>query len=208
MEKPVNPIDFLEFLAEFGISKERNMSEFISRHFYNAWTKENKITADEDKAVQFLMLLKRKEYVSFDLGRLSNIHNWYKENHPSTHDKPFWFDTYPVMGNITLIGLDYLNQNRLNSSIVTANAISSDNSKTQTDILKGQRKYLYLTTFFTACTLGIAIFTFISDNSKERLRKQLQAQTQQLHTLQIELSRTMNLELQEKEAKKTLPKKN
>jgi hypothetical protein len=121
-------------------------------------------------------------------------------------NESIWFDDTHFEVWVTVTGLDYLNQYYLRQSNFTVNDKLGSNTEKQTIILNSQKKYLYLTAFFTACTLVISVLMFISDKSKDELQSQVQLQAQQVHNLQIKLSHATNLPFQKPEAKKTVPK--
>lgn len=203
---------YLELLEEFeptGLSSRKSLSPFMESHFkkpplsdVDTWYRNN---AD---AQLFLSNVSHTGHFSFDDSETYHI----GYNHTTGEYR--WYDIVNIHARITIEGLEYLEKHKTNQ-IITDNSthqIKTLDKQTailreQTTILGNQRKYLYLTAFLTACTLGIAFFNFISDNSKTQLKQQLQEQTKQIHTLQIELSQAMNLHFEELKAKKTSPKK-
>ena len=200
MSKP--KIDYqlalLEFLNEVGITQQRNISDFIKSNFDKPTVR---ISNSDDIAVRFLQELLGRGYIAYNIGALSHINEWSKSTEPEPVELRLWFDDIEVYGNITFGGLEYLTQQTLNKSIIESNRTISKNSNLQTIAIG-------LTVLFALLSFVVSGLNYISEKSKEPLKIQLSQQSQQIHTLQIQLSQVTNELLLEKEAKKTSPKKN
>lgn len=185
--------EFLKFLQEVGITKERNVSEFIAKRFEPSQNIQERVLTEYDKGVKFLRSLKNKQYVDFDEGALSNIGTTYRSASPvPVGELPLWFDSIPINGSITFNGLDYLNQHELNENIKNANNTIATNSGKQTEILEGQKKYLYITALLTLANVLITVINLNSGDLKDKQQILIQEQSKQIHTLQIELSQALN----------------
>jgi len=196
MEKQL--LELLEFLHEVGISGERNISEYITSHFQKPTAKRSN---SDDSGVRFLQDLGKRELIRYSLGSLEHINTWYKSSQPLEQELPLWFDSLEVFGSITFNGIEYLNQQRLNNSIIDSNRIISRNSSKQTWLL-------VITALITVCNVIVSIVNINSSDAKDKLTQQVLEQSKQIHALQILLSQKGTQSYPGAIAKKTLnPKK-
>jgi|SRR6185437_15783012 len=166
MENKDPQFKLLEFLEETGIAKERNISEFIVENFVKPTVR---VSNEDDKGVQFLQSIMRRELIRYNTGQLGNVNNRFISTNPNLDDLPKWFDEEPIMGNITLGGLEYLYQRKMNNSIVSANDIISQNSTTQSRILTRQTWILGIVGLFALVSMIVSIKMYKLDNKTQQL---------------------------------------
>lgn len=130
------------------------------------WSAQNNLAelfiADVKKTGHFDFDSKEEEHVKFDYLKKTGR----------------WYDVVNIYARITIEGLAYLENQKTNETI-------KRNSVYQTIAIG-------LTVFFTLITVIYTILSYTSGMSKEQLLKQLQMQTQQIHTLQIQLSQSIS----------------
>jgi hypothetical protein len=197
---------YLQLLEEFeptGLASRKSISSFMESHFTKPTTTDYDTFYRQDADSQmFLQNVKQTGHFSFDESEVFNI----GYNH-TTHEYR-WYDVVNIHARITIEGLEYLEKHKTNKTIVANSTHQNTTLDRQTAILRSQRKYLYMTVAFAGISALTAILSYVSSMSTTQLSKQLQSKTQQIHTLQIELSQATNRHFQELEAKKISPKKN
>ncbi|WP_179413387.1 hypothetical protein HDF19_15110 [Mucilaginibacter sp. E4BP6] len=182
---------YLKLLQEFeatGLSSTKSISKFIERNFKkpksilpSIWDKEN------EDAMAFLndaMNTGHLDIKEYEIGNIGFNFN----------TKEFrWFDIVDIYARLTISGLEFLEKNKSNRRVIT-------NSNAQT-------LAILLTVLLTGVTLIVTLNNSNSDAKVDKLQIHIREQTQQLHTLQIQLSEVTNELYLEKEAKKNPPKK-
>lgn len=179
---------YMKLLQEFeitGMSSKKSISPFMERHF-------SKPTASSEE--HFAWHKQNRDAELFLIDVRSTGHFDF-EQYESSHIRPGrWFDEVNVNARLTIAGLAYLEDYKANQRI-------TKNSNLQTIAIS-------LTVMLTAITLIVTLRNSTSTSQVSTLEIHIRQQTQQLHTLQIQLSQATNMLLLQKEATKTLPKKN
>ncbi|MGN6398522.1 MAG: hypothetical protein ACTHMI_23340 [Mucilaginibacter sp.] len=175
----------LEFLEETGITRERNISDFIVTEFEKPTIR---ISNEDDKGVQFLQSMLRRDLIKYNKGDLENVNNRYISTNPDKEKElPKWFDQEPVRGNITMAGLEYLGQHKINESIINSNDIISENSTIQTGILRRQKWVLWSSVIIAACSALIAYLSYRKDGPNNQLKQELKNTNQRIDSIRKEL---------------------
>jgi hypothetical protein len=190
-------IKTLERGRDTGFGRKFNIADILKNEFAKPLLKDRKSWRSEiNIQVDVLRDMRDKlNLIKYDDEETNKIY-WFDHQ-----ESPTWFDNTTFEVWVTVVGLDYLNQYYLRGSYFEVNDTLKTHTKKQTNIL-------YLTALFSIANLIFAIITLTLSDSKDTLQTQLQEQTKQIHTLQIELSEATNLHFQELKAKKTLTKKN
>lgn len=182
---------YIKLLQEFettGLSSKRSISKFMERNFdiptattIDEWQKQN------ENAYEFLENVKSTPHLKFD--ETQKYHIGY-----SDQSKTFrWYNLVDIDARLTIEGLEFLERRKTNEKL-------KRNSINQTRIL-------LLTALIAVCGTCITIYNINSDDLKDKQRLQLQEQSKQIHTLQIELSKSMNQKIPDLKATTGVKKK-
>jgi len=177
----------LEQFEKTGLSSKKSISPFMEKYFdkptatdLNEWNIQN------ESARLFIRDVKNTGHFDFDPFEDYDI----GYNHEKSVYR--WYDVVNINARITIAGLAYLEAHKTNIR-------TTKNSDLQTFAIA-------LTVILTGVTLIVTLQNSNSDAKVDSLQRHIREQTQQLHTLQIELSQATNELYLEKEAKKTSPK--
>jgi len=176
---------YYKFLSEFektGLSSKKSISPFMEKNF-------DKPKSEDPEAWR----LENENARAFLWDVRCTSHFDFNENEDYDIQPGRWYDIVDINARITIAGLAYLDAHKTNTRI-------TQNSSLQTFAIA-------LTVILTAITLIITLRNSTSDKQVDNLKTHIQKQTQQLHTLQIELSQTTNELFLSKETKKNLQKK-
>ena len=177
---------YFEFLHEFGkagLSSKKSISPFMEKNFKKptATASEiNKFVKENSEADMFIEDIRNTGHFDFERGEAGDIR-------PGR-----WYDVVNINARMTIAGMAYFDDYMANRQI-------KKNSNIQT-------MAICLTVLFTLGSLLFSGINYFTDNSKKSLNTQLIEQSQQIHMLQIELSKATNLLLLKKGAKNTLSK--
>jgi hypothetical protein len=182
---------YIKFLEEFeatGLSSKRSISKFMEKNFKKPTATEKYKWAEQNSdAFSFLHDVKHTGHFTFEEAQ--QFHVYYDEVN-SVHR---WYDVVDIDARLTISGLEFLETHKSNKRIIT-------NSNAQT-------LAILLTVLLTAVTLIVTLDNSVSNRQIDTLQTRIQGQTQQLHTLQIQLSQATTELYFEREAKKSLKKK-
>ena len=178
-------ITLLKSFEDVPVGTYKNISPFLLKSFPRPSLENSLIREDELKNLEYLLRnLRTNQHLTFeDMGQ------WVSYGKPH-----IWLEETTINAAKTAAGLNYLEQYKLNrstinvnDSIVTNNKIISDNSKTQTKAIQHQTYLLIATAFFTATSLGIAIYNTHNDSLKEQQQQELTEQKKQNQLLQNQI---------------------
>jgi len=213
-----NIIELLEFLKPHGLGREVECSEKIDALFPFP-SNETDYEIEKKIIFEFLRRLREHQYITYNPNSLYIS--------PFDLSFPKWFPKGIKIG-IIIAGLNLLEEHNnnlisndlnisaidTNKSIIATNISVQDTnrtvvnlSKNQSDILKRQTLIFLFTAIFAFGSLAMAGINMFLDIRKNTAKKQLQQQSQEIDTLQHQLSQAKNELYHLKEAKKTSQKK-
>lgn len=182
---------YIKFLQEFeqtGLSSKRSISRFIEKNFIKPLSDKKDQWNDENaNAAAFLDDVKMTGHFTFDKRQDFDVY------YSDIQSERRWYDVVDIDARLTIKGLDFWETHKASKRL-------ERNSIRQTFLL-------LLTAIIAICGTIITIVNIKSDDVKNKQKLQLQDQSKQIHTLQIELSKITTLYSHELGVKKTSVKK-